>query len=124
MAKRGKTTGAKAKFGGRHSSVIDIAESLLNTISKSPLVSKISPGHIESSRKKSSAGQPRLKCTLFPAKVEVTIRSSSTRQIIHVYGDSIEAIRDLIHASWRYDITHSKNEETQDESASSHQATR
>lgn len=82
------------KFGRRHTTYIDVAEGLVNELSRSELVKKVSFGYITATPGKT--GQRGVKIKEAQGGLHLIVRGPSSVQDIYVYTDDPDEVRQMI----------------------------
>lgn len=82
MAKRGG-----GKFGGNHTTLIDLASELADIAAGYGEVTKVSPGFIDAAREGATGGRRHVKFEEFRGGLLLKVRQSYSVQAIRVYTD-------------------------------------
>ena len=83
------------KFGGKHTSFIPTAETIVNILAKCESVNNISPGIISSYRGK-SGGRRHIKISDTDSGILLTVTDNSNNQKVRVYVKDAEIVKNLI----------------------------
>lgn len=93
MANKNKNHRSGGKMGGRHTTLIDAAEPIVDMVQKRPEVKKIVAGFIVQGR---SGGQRRIKLKEMDGVLQLSIRGNSSLQDVWVYSDNIEETKKFL----------------------------
>ena len=94
----GRISKSGGKYGGRHTSFIDLAGKLATTLEKDARVTKISPGLIKTGLSNIS-GDKRIKLLEQKSCILVRVRENISIQEFRIYG--IE-MKDMIDVVWEF----------------------
>jgi hypothetical protein len=90
MAKNHRSGG---KMGGRHTTVIDAAEKVVDFLLKCPEVSNVIAGHIKSGI---GTAQQRIKIKKEAGCLSVMIRGGASIQEIKVFSQDLDKVQELL----------------------------
>jgi len=95
MSNKGHVSGGK--FGGAHTTMITLAETIANAIVKYPFVTKISPGHITSGLSPAN-GNRQMKVFEILGGVKLSVRGNTSKQDMFVYTEDIPKTKSVLRA--------------------------
>jgi hypothetical protein len=83
------------KFGGKHTSFIPTAETIVNILAKCELVTNISSGIISSYRGK-NGGRKHVKITDDDSGILLAVTDNCNNQKVRIYTKETEVVRNLV----------------------------
>jgi len=87
----GKNTRSGGKYGKSHTTLIPPAAKVCDIVNRLDSVNRISIGLIKAGLK-SSGGKTRVKISIKPGAMNISIRGNSANQDIYVYGSEFNII--------------------------------